>query len=170
MLNSLYAEQILRNNPRRNLRSAALPDPCRQRSPAVAVALILLAPLVSGCGSSEPPRPPVFPVSGQVIVNGRPAAGAYVVFHPKAAESGTPSPQAYADKQGNFAVSTFSQQDGAPAGEYAVTVVLEPMVKVGDEFERGKNVLPPKYSNPTTTTVVARVAEGQNSVPIRITR
>jgi hypothetical protein len=138
------------------------------RRAAAAGAALLLALVISGCSAEE--RAPVHPVTGQVMFDGRPAAGALVVFHPKDSAAGFPAPRAHVDARGNFTLGTYAAQDGAPAGEYAVTVVLEPLVKKGDEYERGKNVLPPKYAKPRTTTLVARVAEGPNNVPIKVAR
>jgi hypothetical protein len=180
---SFYAKQALPHSARRLagnrevidevgvVTPAAFCDPVRLRRTAAAGVALLLLTVVGGCGwGHDAEAPPVFPVSGQVTFNGRPAAGAYVVFHPKGASPGIPAPRANVDAQGKFALGTYAAQDGAPAGEYAVTVVLEPLIKQGDECERAKNVLPAKYSKPQTTTVVARVVHGQNTVLIKIVR
>ncbi len=149
---------------------ASFRDSFRLRLAASAGVALILAVTVSGCGkSSEPARLPLHPVSGRVIYQGKPAAGAWVVFHPKNDPS-LPSPKAQADNQGNFSLSTYGPADGAPVGEYAVTVewfkfntsVVDPVA--------GPNLLPAKYSTPQTTNVVAKVAEGANTVPIKIVR
>jgi hypothetical protein len=59
-----------------------------------------------------------------VLFEGRPARGALVVFHPlddprpKAVK-----PRATVGRDGNFDLFTYSASDGAPAGNYAVSVV-----------------------------------------------
>ena len=179
---SFYAKQLSQHSARRVagdrhvidevsvVTPASFRDSFRLRLTASAGVALLLAVVVSGCNKSrEPARLPLHPVSGQVIYQGKPAAGAWVVFHPKTDPS-LPSPKAKVDGQGNFALSTYGPADGAPVGEYAVTVewfkfntnAVDPVV--------GPNLLPAKYSTPQTTTVVAKVAEGTNTVPIKIVR
>jgi hypothetical protein len=153
------------------VRPAEFRDPCSTRRwfvPA-AVALVLAVMFVTGCSKSEAPRVPVHPVTGQVTVNGRPAAGAFVVFHPKEG-TGAGAPSAMVDKQGNYHLTTYEARDGAPSGDYVVTVVLQPPVQKDGEFERGPNVLPPHLAKPATSKIVAHVAEGANVVPISIKR
>jgi hypothetical protein len=139
-------------------------------SRAAAGALLLAMALAAGCSRSEPDRVEVHPVTGQVIFDGKPAAGAFVIFHPKQEIPGVPRPSASSDKQGNFTLSTYSAGDGAPQGAYAVTVVLPSMVKKDGEFEPGPNLLPAKVANPDTSPIVAQVAAGANTVPITIKR
>jgi hypothetical protein len=136
---------------------------------AIATAVLALAALAGGC-SRQAPTVEVHPVTGQVIYNGKPAAGAHVVFHPKVQQIAHPIPSAKVDPQGNFSLTTYSSQDGAPVGEYSVTVELRPVVTKDGELELGPNVLPPQYSSPKTTKVVANVGPGPNSVPIKIVR
>jgi hypothetical protein len=139
----------------------------RNIAAATALAALLLA---GGCSQSAPERPPVYPLSGKVVYQGRPAAGAWVTLHPTSGQPGAPQPRAKTDSQGNFVVSTFDAQDGAPAGEYRVTLELTQIVDVGGELQSGPSLLPPQYGSPATTTIVARVNEGENTLPITITR
>ena len=132
-------------------------------------AAVVLAALAGGC-TRQAPTLEVHPVSGQVTYNGKPAAGAHVAFHPKLRDVAHPTPSAKVDPQGNFSLTTYRSEDGAPAGEYSVTVELRPVVTKGGEIELGPNVLPPQYSSPKTTKLVARVAAGPNSVPLKIAR
>jgi hypothetical protein len=182
-VSSFYAKQILQHSAQRAAGSlpiidevevvapAALRDPERLRRAAAAGLALSLLLVVAGCGSSaDAQRVAVHPVSGEVTFNGKPAAGAFVVFHSKQGDASFPAPRAYVDPQGRFSLSTYDGGDGAPVGEYAVTLVLEPQIKKDGEYVQGANVLPPKYSKPRTTTVVARVAEGTNTVPIKIAR
>ena len=125
---------------------------------------------LSGCSNKAADRLDVHPVAGQVTFNGKPAAGALVVFHPKDPTVGELKPNARVDQQGNYSLSTYSAGDGAPAGEYTVTVILRPLVKKEGDFEPGPNVLPAQVSTPATSKIAAQVAEGPNTVPITITR
>src|SRR5262245_36674275 len=101
----------------------------RGSSPAIALAVVLLG----GCGDG---RAPVYPVTGQVLVKGKPADGAFLVFHPTGeVEANTPRPYATADAEGNFRLTTYTSGDGAPAGSFRVTVVWRPKPKSTIEAE-----------------------------------
>ncbi len=139
--------------------------------PLAAAAMLLSSVLLMGCsGNRDANQFVVVPVTGQVTFDGRPASGAVVVFHPKGTPSGFPAPRALVDRQGNFVLTTYRSADGAPVGEYLVTVELRPLVDKDGELVPGPNVLPPQYSAPQTSNLVARVVEGANTVPIQIVR
>lgn len=82
--------------------------------------LFALAPL-AGCGQSAPPAVAVYPVEGQLIVSGVPAGSAQVAFHPVGDGSAAIS-VGLTGPDGRFRLTTRITHDGAPAGEYAVTV------------------------------------------------
>ena len=132
--------------------------------------LMLTMTLLSGCSKPDADRLDVHPVAGRVTFNGNPASGALVVFHPKDPTVGELKPNARVDQQGNYSLSTYSAGDGAPAGDYAVTVILRPLVQKDGDFQPGPNVLPARVSSPATSKIAAQVAEGANTVPIKITR
>jgi hypothetical protein len=71
---------------------------------------------------------------------------------------------------GNFSVTTFDTADGAPAGEYVVTVELRPFVQKDGEYVPGASLVPAKYRDVKTSDLKVRVAEGENRVPLKITR
>jgi hypothetical protein len=178
---SFYAKQLVQHSVRRLAGDSpvideirvvtpeAFRDSLRLRHVAAAGIALLVFVFATGC-SKAPPRPAVHPVSGKVTFDGRPAAGAQVVFHPKTATAAIPTPSAKADSQGNFSLTTYDAADGAPAGDYAVTVELRPVVTKNGELEWGPNTLPPQYGSPKTTRVAASITDGINNVPIKITR
>jgi hypothetical protein len=86
------------------------------------VAYGLTAALAAGCARSDG-RTPVYPVRGVLTWKGAPMAGATVVFHP----AGDRDPKALRSHaevgpDGTYRLTTYARHDGAPAGEYAVTV------------------------------------------------
>lgn len=88
------------------------------------LAVAMTAVAVVGCGETTrvPPLPPLHPVSGSVKYRGQPAAAFRVTFHPQFDIGPTKyHPSAITDDAGNFAVTSLKPNDGAPAGEYAVT-------------------------------------------------
>lgn len=131
----------------------------------VAAAVIIVAVLSStGCNKGSA-RVPVHPVVGTIQFQGQPAAGAFVSLYPKAAIEGVPNPRATVSKDGSFVVSTFDGNDGAPEGEYVVTVQWYRPVRQGGDLVGGPNVIPPKYGSPRTSNVTVRIAAGENRLP-----
>jgi len=138
----------------------------RRRVWQSAAALCGLAVLVSGgCGKSGPERLPVFPVSGQVLYKDKPLPNAQITLHPKNADPKALPAQAQTDQNGNFQVTTYEAGDGAAFGEYVVTVKCYQLIKNGDSYERGPNILPPKLANAQSTDWKIQVAEAPNSLP-----
>jgi hypothetical protein len=82
--------------------------------------LVLLC-LAAGC-SDEKTSLKTYPVRGSVVVNGEPAAGMVVTFQntDKRAPGNAAHPVGVTDKDGKFALSTNSDKDGAPEGDYVV--------------------------------------------------
>jgi hypothetical protein len=130
--------------------------------------LLLLAALSLGGAAGCPPayRVPLYPVRGQVLYKGKPVERAMVTLHPLTGfPDGVPKPIAYTDADGRFRVTTDRPGDGAPAGEYAVTVALREKTRTGVEKVKGRNLLPARYSNPKSCGLRCRVQEGENDVP-----
>lgn len=135
------------------------------RPSRVAVAAFL-ALLVCSCNSG---RKPVYPVRGQVLDSqNRPAIGALVVFHPVDGDDpATPKPVAHVDEKGGFALTTHTKGDGAPAGEYSVTITWPPPRKTPLDPE-GPDQLKGRYADPKTSKVPRFKVEKQpqNEVPV----
>lgn len=127
------------------------------------VALLSIA--LAGCAEATPDRTPVFPAKGTITFKGQPISGALVALHPKTPVAGTPNPRANVDKDGAFNVSTYVTADGAPEGDYTLTVLWYKPVKKGTDVVSGPNVIPAKYANPNTSDLVVSIKEGANDLP-----
>jgi hypothetical protein len=121
--------------------------------------------LVAGCGPSEPAQKPVFPVSGSVLVDGKAAKGAVIMFHPLPISDGRfdiVRSRGTVGEDGSFKLSTYKTDDGAPEGDYAVTVYW-PGKRAGKKAADDEGTdLPPdqlglRFNNPKTTTLKASV-------------
>jgi hypothetical protein len=133
-------------------------------------AMVIPALLCSACGKANG-RKPVFPVEGRILYEGRPLAHAFLVFHPvNDAGPQLTRPTATAENDGTFAPTTYEAADGAPAGEYAVTVEwYRPPTR--DDVAPGPNQLPALYSKPASTPFKIRIVEGTNRLePFQIKR
>jgi hypothetical protein len=77
--------------------------------------------LSTGCRPQ--PEPEIFSVEGVLTVNGEPAANASLAFHPLDRNVNVSCPVGRSDARGVFHLTTHSHFDGAPPGDYAVTIV-----------------------------------------------
>lgn len=135
-------------------------------TPARLASLFLIGAIAWAGGCQKDMRPKRHPVRGQVMMGDKPIAEASVVFHPLTETSSTQRPVATTDQNGNFTLTTFDREDGAPVGDYAITLELRAPRQVGEETVRdGRNLLPTKYARPETTSLRYRVVEGENLVP-----
>ena len=80
---------------------------------------LLLRGLLAGVlllGAACSGRKTVYPVTGKVLFEGRPAAGAVVQFHPQdKADSNAVAPLGQVGADGTFRLTTYAHEDGAPA-------------------------------------------------------
>lgn len=164
------ARESTDRSPRLSAAVLPVPAPAGLFRSGWAVAAALVLAVLAGCGQKAADRTPVFPASGSITVKGLPAHGAIVVLHPKNAipapnGEGAPAPRANVDEQGAFDVTTYDRGDGAPEGEYVVTVMWFKQIKENGDLKAGPNVVPAKYSRPSTSDIVVKIAAGQNSLP-----
>jgi hypothetical protein len=137
-----------------------------RRHGAGLVAAAICTLTLAACSEAKSDRATVFPAKGSITFKGEPTHGAMVGLHPKSPlPAGVPSPRANVGKDGTFAVSTYDSGDGAPEGEYVLTVVWYKLIKNGADVKTGPNVIPIKYSNPNTSDLVVKIAAGENSIP-----
>jgi hypothetical protein len=129
----------------------------------MACTLVLLALTQGGCSRSD--RIPVYPVRGQVLVDGHPATEAFVHFHPVEGNSSPGWIVGQVDAEGNFALSTYVAGDGAPEGDYVVTITWKSRGGPLNEFS-GPDRLQGRYGDPKTSNLHFRVEKkAVNEVP-----
>ncbi len=115
--------------------------------------LIIFIFVFNAVACNSQTRIPTFPVSGKVLVNGKPAPDLFVYFHPTPKKNDQSfTPYAQTDENGDFKLNTFTSGDGVPAGDFLV--VFEWREKSGtfkNQFN-GPDRLEGKYSKPETST------------------
>ena len=134
------------------------------RLPALTVAVVAVVAL-AGCGQGGPK---LYPVSGKVLVGDAPPEYATVVFHPVGdAGPDAVKPRGTVGPDGTYTLTTHTAGDGAPAGEYAVTVEwwLSGAKKGADPDSPAQNRLPVRYADPTQSKLTATVGPGPTEVP-----
>lgn len=128
--------------------------------------LLVWAAAASGCGQrSDPPPVPVHPVRGRIFYEGKPLSDAVLTFH-SVEPTPHPRPRARSAEDGAFEVTTFRLHDGAPAGEYRVTVSCKGSYegKSEDRDAEAAELLPRVYQRPETTPITVEVHAGDNDL------
>ncbi len=125
---------------------------------------------LAGCGSSLPEGAlPVFPVTGALTYEGQPMSGAIITFH-RAKPALTA--RAVADASGKYVLTTYLADDGAPAGEYVVTLYW-PSDKPAAQTNDPDPPLPPDrlnqvHANPATSKLRGTIREEPNTVDFKL--
>jgi hypothetical protein len=133
--------------------------------------LTLLTAMIAlpGCGGGDDApanRPKPVPVSGTVLYNQKPVAGATVVFHP---DGHAHAASGQTDDGGRYSLQTFAPNDGAVPGEYKVTVAKIEAPPGGEEREsqidspappKQQSLVPERYASPASSDLKASVTQG----------
>lgn len=140
-----------------------------QRTRVSSAALfIFLVPAVFGCGADQSrDLPRTVPVSGEILLKGKPVLDAFLTFHPQ----GTGNPAfGKVDENGKFQLTTYEKGDGAVLGQHTVTVQIMPEGAVpGMEAETGKGMsIPKKYNSPATSPLKVTIKDSDNELQLTL--
>lgn len=124
---------------------------------------------LAGC-EPRPDRVPTYPVEGTVRFNGKPTEGATIVFTSVAAPGKQPViAEATVDRDGRYALSTYVSRDGAPAGEFLVTLAWpEANARPPREEDTPTDRLRGRYATPKVTPLRATVREQPNTIDFKL--
>jgi hypothetical protein len=117
----------------------------------------LLGMLAIGCGQRRPQR---VPVSGRVLIDGKPLTRGHVRFVPAndRPSSGDIGPD------GRFTLSCFEFQDGAVVGKHRVAVIAnEPVSETQMRWHA-----PDKYADHMTSGLVVEISEPTNQLEVKL--
>jgi len=103
---------------------------------------------IGGCDSG----PTVYPVSGQVLINGQPLAAGVEGFIQVIPSEGRASTGRVDPADGTFTLGCFEEDDGCMPGTHKVTVTVTTMAG-----ERSVSLIPEEYGNPDETTLTATI-------------
>ncbi len=134
----------------------------------------VLAVSLAGCGGDG--KPATFPVTVTVTYKGKPAPGALVVLHPSDAArekalGGKPFGKVKPD--GTLAITTYSEGDGAPEGDYGVTVqwneAAKSMLSLGEEGSGTRDKLSGRYGDPRAPKFKFTIKKGDvNALELKL--
>jgi hypothetical protein len=134
----------------------------------IRTALLLGMVAAVGCRRASPQfeSRPTFPVEGRVLIEGKPAEGVQLFLHPlDSSQRG--NPRGVTDTEGRFRLRTYHDGDGAPAGEYTVTVYWPGPY---DSKAAAEDQLPPdrldgRFMNSKNSSLRATVSAGPTVLP-----
>jgi hypothetical protein len=126
---------------------------------------LMLAPL--GCSQAGQGLK-LYPVKGQVFLKDKPATGARLVLVP-VEDPKAEKPSAIVDDNGSFQLATRQPGDGAPAGEYFVSITWFERRKIDtrkeDDTKQFVDKLGGRYADPKTSKLKVKITEGPNELP-----
>ena len=117
--------------------------------------------LGAGCGGGRPER---VPVSGQILLDGRPLDGADLARIHIVPDNARPA-IGKVDKEGRFSLTTFEDNDGCVPGKHRAAVIYN--TPLG---ERGiRWLLPKKYADPLTSDLMVTINGPTDDLKIELT-
>jgi hypothetical protein len=126
----------------------------------------LRQPITDEKGVPNGERKAVYPVRGTVVLDGCPVPGASVVFYLVGpGKKLIRASDGLTEADGSFALSTYGAFDGAPAGEYVVTVSAYELPGGGTSKTPA---LPGVYSVSGTSPLKATVDKGETRVTLEL--
>jgi hypothetical protein len=127
-------------------------------------------PLTEETGVTIANRKPAQPVRGQVVIDGCPVPGATVVFHLVDPDGKKPkrAGDALTEADGSFQLSTYQANDGAPTGDYLVTIDMYKHPFEPSEGRPANSPVPEKYWKAETTPLKVEVKPGQNEYTFQL--
>jgi len=109
------------------------------------------------------------PVSGEVMFNGKAPEGAVVYLNPTGGIAMLETlPTGVVTADGKFIIGTIEPGDGAPAGDYNVSIAWYPpnLQEILIATGKAPSLLPPHLSDPKTSGLKIQVKEGSNEIPV----
>ena len=112
----------------------------------------------------------IVPVTGTVLLDGKPLEGAAVLFHPEADERPAVG---ITDNLGNFHLTTRTQGDGGCVGINRVSITKErndtTKYDAEEESQNFTLVTPPQYASPDLSGLEINVSPGMDPIIFELT-
>lgn len=128
--------------------------------------------LAAFCGCQREPEQRAYRVKGRLFVDSQLAARACLAFHPvdKLKSQGR-CPVAMTQRDGSFELTTYGMHDGAPVGDYTVTIIWPHDSMPEDECEcidpLQHDRLNGRYADPRTTPLQVTILPRDNHVNLQ---
>jgi hypothetical protein len=122
------------------------------------VVLTGIAILASGCGDRRPAR---VPVSGRVLIDGKPLTVGNVKFVP----DGSRPSSAKVDAQGRFTLTCYDGEDGVVLGRHRAQISAMEVIS----GSKVRWLAPPKYADFRTSELEFEITEPTDDLKIELT-
>lgn len=129
---------------------------CRRRD---CLALLILYLSCAGCGLGGSKRPATQVVEGKLTLDGASFGPALVALTPIQEKGFAVGGEA--DAQGNLSFTTNKRGDGAPVGEYKVTLPPDPL-------NRAPKPIPLVYQKADSTPITVKIEAKKNTIQIAL--
>jgi hypothetical protein len=123
---------------------------------AAAIGVTVL--VLNGCGDGRPMR---VPVSGRVLIDGRPLTYGFVQFRP----AGSRVSAAKLDDQGHFTLKCFAEGDGAVPGSHTIVVMANEPISSTKALWHA----PKKYADYRTSGLQQEIANSTYDLVVNLT-
>ncbi len=130
--------------------------------PTTLILVWIILPTFAACSPNKDDFPKCYPVKGKVLYNGKPMVSAVLTFQTLPYEDGKweqRKPKAIVKVDGSFELSTYKLNDGAPAGEYAMTIRWS-----ADAEGLGPDLLKGRYRDAKSPARKFTFSEGENQL------
>jgi hypothetical protein len=145
-----------------------MPNRLKIRGSTLAAALTFAVLLCCGCGKKHDGRLKSYPVHGQVTVDGKPTGGVYVFLNPaQQPQTHGIFPNAITNSEGQYWISTYDAEDGAPLGDYVVTAKW-PKGEGLQVHSESPDRLKGRYADPAKSSIKITVKEARKSQPNQV--
>ena len=127
----------------------------------LAVMTLVVCVVCTSCDKG-PPRKATFPVTGTVLVDGKPVDQLAIrCISVAGIDTKDPTESAtFTDKDGKFAIATYQAADGVPIGSYVLTFEWGQWNYISMQYG-GPDKLKGKYADAKASTTKFEVQEGQ---------
>lgn len=118
--------------------------------------------LFCSCGGGDASRKETFPVSGEILVDGQPAAELAVrCVDVSGIDKEDPTfSQAFTDEEGKFQIATYEAADGVPEGEYVLMFMWGKWNRISGNYG-GPDKLNNRYMDPRKSQHRFKVEKGE---------
>ena len=160
-----------------------IPSVSRSQQIVWRISLLLAGMIfVSACSNGFDDHPPVYPVKGKVVVNGKPMKGGTIIFEYVGEGSDAlkgPPGQPFRvtgkiNSEGTFNLVAYPGSEGMPAGNYKVGILTSQGRSESNLLDRKlvvekkarSAVASNKYADPKTSGLTAQVSEDEPNEPV----
>jgi hypothetical protein len=124
--------------------------------------VVLCATLICGCSNKDAWKAQPQPTKGKLMINGKPATGATVIFHAdKHVDVRHTEPWGRVQEDGTFVLRSYAPGDGAPEGNYKATIVW----RFNPDLPEFTDRLNSAYADVNQSQLNFTIKKGNNELP-----